>query len=277
MKQNDYAGEEFETPIGVRIVNSLGNIQPNFHWHNKYELLFIIRGSYKIDSNTIQYENNEPAVFIHRPFCLHKLNADTDNVYQRYIVHISKRAIEQFAPLSAEIAKISDFTMLRVDPNPVELREISDLFYHINQSRSDTFQSALYSALTIHKILQIYDNGRGEGYITKHSYIQDVLQTITENLSESMTIADICKQFSVGHTKLLEDFKNATGSTYKKYLTTLRQTRARELLESGSSIVNASLEVGYSSEAHFIKAFRKYWGITPGEYLKSRIDIYSKT
>ena len=40
--------------------------------------------------------------------------------------------------------------------------------------------------------------------------------------------------------------------------------RARDLLESGSSIINAALETGYSSEAHFIKAFRGYYGMTPG-------------
>ena len=60
-----------------------------------------------------------------------------------------------------------------------------------------------------------------------------------------------------------------TGRCCPKYLTDLRQTRARELMETGSSIINASLETGYSSEAHFIKAFREYWGMTPGEFRSS--------
>ena len=44
--------------------------------------------------------------------------------------------------------------------------------------------------------------------------------------------------------------------------------RARDLLLSGSSIINASLETGYSSEAHFIKAFHSYYGVTPGALRK---------
>ncbi|MBO5218441.1 MAG: helix-turn-helix domain-containing protein, partial [Clostridia bacterium] len=60
------------------------------------------------------------------------------------------------------------------------------------------------------------------------------------------------------------------GKTYKQHLTDLRQTFARELLSSGASIINTAIDTGYSSEAHFIKAFREYWGTTPGEFIKNQ-------
>ena len=44
------------------------------------------------------------------------------------------------------------------------------------------------------------------------------------------------------------------------------------MLKRGESIIRTSLECGYCSEAHFIKAFREYWGITPGEYLHQTKD-----
>ena len=90
---------------------------------------------------------------------------------------------------------------------------------------------------------------------------------IGENLSEPMTLYELCDKFDVGASKLCKDFRKTTGKTYKSYLTDLRMTRARELLSAGSSIINASLETGYSSEAHFIKAFREYWGMTPGRFV----------
>ena len=85
-----------------------------------------------------------------------------------------------------------------------------------------------------------------------------------------MTISTLCEKFDIGESKFCADFKSHTGKTYKKYLTDLRMTRARELLASGSSIINASLETGYSSEAHFIKAFREYYGTTPSVMIKER-------
>ena len=92
---------------------------------------------------------------------------------------------------------------------------------------------------------------------------------MSENMTDPMTVSELSEKFGVSEAKFYADFKENTGSTYKKYLTDLRQTRARELMETGSSIINASLETGYSSEAHFIKAFREYWGMTPGEFRSS--------
>ena len=40
------------------------------------------------------------------------------------------------------------------------------------------------------------------------------------------------------------------------------------LLEGERSVVQVAMETGYSSEAHFIKAFREHWGITPGQLRK---------
>ena len=85
----------------------------------------------------------------------------------------------------------------------------------------------------------------------------------------TITLGSLSEQYEISKSKLNLDFRTATGTTFKQYITNLRMTKARELLASGSSIINASLETGYSSEAHFIKAFREYWGMTPGEFRSS--------
>lgn len=276
MNLSSYEKEMFEYPIGARVSTTYGNVQPFLHWHPHYEILIIKRGRYTITSNTINYTSSKPAVIIHRPYCLHKLNADENELYTRYIIHASKSTLKQFSPSLLDMSDFANANMLRADPSPKELDEISELCEALLKYGSDFIndidlvQSALYTALIIYKTIKLCHSGHGEIYTSKYSYIQDVLQLVTENISESLTISELCEQFGVSHTKLLADFKSATGSTYKKYLTNLRQTHARELLSDGASIVNASLECGYSSEAHFVKAFREFWGMTPGEFIKSQ-------
>ena len=126
---------------------------------------------------------------------------------------------------------------------------------------------ALLTALIFYRLLKLVPTDQCHVFTTRFDYIQDILQYIDENLADPITIDKLCSHFGVGHTKLLSDFKESTGVTYKSFLTNLRMTRAKELLASGSSIINASLETGYSSEAHFIAAFKAYWGVTPGEFL----------
>ena len=118
----------------------------------------------------------------------------------------------------------------------------------------------------IRKTVDIINSGAGEFIRSRMTYMQDVLHFVASNLAKPLTLEELAAQYGVGKSKLNLDFKTATGSTYKKYLTDLRMTRALELLQSGSSIINTSFETGYSSEAHFIAAFRRYWGKTPGSF-----------
>lgn len=269
MNLNNYYKESFKNKIGGYFSKTTGHSQPFLHWHPHYELLVILRGSYMLTSNTTKYVSDKPTVVIHRPYGLHMLNAAKSDEYARYVIHIDKKTIAQFPQSLLDMSVFANSNYLRADPNPQELCEFAELCDRLLKCAPDEVQGALYTALIFRKIGLIYASGRGEACVTKYSYVQDVLQLITDNLTEPLTIPALCKKFGVGHSKLMSDFKNATGSTYKKYLTDLRQTRARELLASGSSIISTSLEVGYSSEAHFITAFKKYWGITPGAYLRS--------
>lgn len=268
MNLNSYIKETFTTPVGILKLSTNGNKQPYLHWHPHYEMLVIVSGSYTLTSHTFNYSSDRPAVFIHRPYCLHKLNSPSDGSYTRYIIHVDKKLLAMFNPELIDMSCFVDASMIRADPNSDELSELVGLCAKLAKSEGDVVGGALYTALILHNVLRVFSDGRGEKYSTRYRYIQDVLQFVTDNLSEPLTIAQLCERFGIGHSKLASDFKTAVGTTYKKYLLNLRQSRARELLRSGVSIINASLEVGYSSEAHFIKAFREYWGETPGRFMR---------
>lgn len=59
-------------------------------------------------------------------------------------------------------------------------------------------------------------------------------------------------------------------TTYRKLLTNCTATRAAELL-TNTTIVNIEIAsmLGYSTEAHFIRAFKRWMGVTPGKYRRS--------
>ena len=41
---------------------------------------------------------------------------------------------------------------------------------------------------------------------------------------------------------------------------------AQLLAESGNTVSNIALEVGYSNYPYFTSTFKKYWGVTPSRY-----------
>ncbi len=277
MNLKNYVEEEFENPIDIEVLKTKGNLQPYFHWHSYYELTIIESGKYTVESNTTVIKNEGAGICVHRPYSLHTLNADEDLTYSRRVIQVSKTVFNEFSMniVDRSIFVQSDFIFAYPDRlELVELLTLCDNLYKSVGNRSftppdyDEKKGALLAALIFHDIMKILKSGRGEAYSTRHSYIQDALQYISENLSEPMTVDSLAEKFGVGHTKFAEDFKLVTGSTYKKYLTDLRMNRARELLMSGSSIINASLDTGFSGESQFIATYKRYWGETPGSYAK---------
>jgi AraC-like DNA-binding protein len=58
-------------------------------------------------------------------------------------------------------------------------------------------------------------------------------------------------------------FTRAFQQTPHSYLTSLRLSRARRLIETGSSVIDASLDVGLSSPSALSRLFRSHYGEPP--------------
>ena len=62
-------------------------------------------------------------------------------------------------------------------------------------------------------------------------------------------------------------FKEATGMSPSRYFVHLRMQKAHRLLsDTGYSIIDIALELGYRSPSHFSSVFRQVSGTTPSVY-----------
>jgi AraC family transcriptional regulator len=62
-------------------------------------------------------------------------------------------------------------------------------------------------------------------------------------------------------------FKKTTGLSPSQFFIRLRIDKARRLLrETGKTVIEVGLEVGYSSPSHFAQVFRREAGVTPSQY-----------
>ena len=249
-----------------------GNKMPFFHWHSHYEIILVLRGNYKITNGSFVAEGTKPLAIVHCPYTLHQGIASEDAIYERYVITFNKKIIRSFSPETMDISPLLGASLIYAEPNPAEIASLTDHAQKLQEYRDDPTMRALFIAVILRRIMMICEAGRGEIIRSGSSYIQEALQYIPEHLSEPETAAEIAARFGVCPAKFHRDFRATVGKTYKQHLTDLRQTFARELLTSGASIINASIDTGYSSEAHFIKAFREYWGITPGEYIRQNSD-----
>lgn len=276
IKFTDYIGTD-ESTVTKASTGDSPVVQMGFpHWHPHYEIMIIYSiGKYTLMYNAKTITSDCPCVYIHHPYTLHMIHLEDDTTYTRSIVRVLPQTAARLERNTEGLSCLlrSDFAC--VYPDETEMEELRYMAESIERYSwawfgvQDLLTADLYTALLLRRLSVIMRDGRGEYLPEGNLLVQDALGKMAERLSAPGTAESLARELGVSATKFHTDFRYATGTTYKKYLTNMRQTRAKELLTKGSSIINASLETGYSSEAHFIKAFREYWGMTPGEYIKS--------
>jgi len=97
------------------------------------------------------------------------------------------------------------------------------------------------------------------------------LEVIEQRLCEPMNVADLAKACFVSYSGLQKLFSYALGCSVSDYFTKRRLSRAsKELLTGGKSVTDIALEYQYNSPEAFSRAFRRFWGISPSEFRKTR-------
>ncbi|HHV99589.1 MAG TPA: response regulator [Clostridiaceae bacterium] len=101
--------------------------------------------------------------------------------------------------------------------------------------------------------------------------VEEVKQYISEHYyKEELTVDEIAKHLFVNYAHLCFVFKRDTGITINEYLTKFRINKAKELMDSGNTLIlDVANRVGYADANYFGKCFKKYFGIAPSKYIKN--------
>lgn len=98
-----------------------------------------------------------------------------------------------------------------------------------------------------------------------------VKQSIDRRFAHPLTIAKLAHEACLNEYKLKRGFKHCFGTTILEYIMSKRMEMASVLVDSGDyKVKDIAWMVGYSNVSHFIDAFKRHFGHTPGELLRRR-------
>ncbi|MFA5866209.1 MAG: AraC family transcriptional regulator [Phycisphaerae bacterium] len=83
---------------------------------------------------------------------------------------------------------------------------------------------------------------------------------------EEVGLASVARQFSFSPVHFRRMFKHHTGISPKEFVTSLRISKAKELLSQGRPIKEVAKRVGYEDIFYFMRVFKKATGISPGKF-----------
>ncbi len=103
---------------------------------------------------------------------------------------------------------------------------------------------------------------------TAASRIGRIQQYLAEHFAEPLTLVGVARKFDLTPTYLSALFHEKTGTTFLAYLTELRISHARRVLENDPEVRVQELAAlcGYASARHFSQVFRRLTGSYPSKY-----------
>ena len=102
--------------------------------------------------------------------------------------------------------------------------------------------------------------------------LRSMIAYINQYYSEKIALAEIAKAASVSEREASRCFKKNIGQSPMEYLIQYRLNQSKKLLlETNMTITDICQQCGFSDSAYFGKVFRRFYGMTPGEYRSGSI------
>lgn len=98
-------------------------------------------------------------------------------------------------------------------------------------------------------------------------------EILDKSISNPPSCAGLARMVCLSQSKLTKGFKAFFGMPVHTYVIDKRMETALYLFENGQEQVSSVADmVGYGNMSHFSAAFRKKYGINPGQYIKSTLN-----
>lgn len=115
-----------------------------------------------------------------------------------------------------------------------------------------------------------YDTETSKGL--DHVRLNRVLDFINDRLCENISLEKLAEVACLSMYHFSRAFKMSTGSAPYQYISNLRISRCRSLLDDPSrTIEDIALCAGFSSGANFARTFKKFVGLSPSQYRAQRV------
>ncbi|MBQ7573281.1 MAG: helix-turn-helix transcriptional regulator [Clostridia bacterium] len=240
------------------------------HFHDEYEIYYLVKGSRHIYINDKIYPINSGSLALIDGENMHRAFSPDNAPYTRFIVCVKKQLLEHEAPdLAAPFSNGTVFSL--------SAQQQDQLNRLMNMIISDIEHDAFMRSESIRSLVTkwIIDVSRfsHEQTSTLHNCnttIIRVIDFINAHYNEKLTLEYIAQNCYVSVSHLTRLFKTTTGYTVISYINNLRIKKASEMIKSSDlSMSEIASKTGFESLSYFVKLFSQYFGMSPLQYRKN--------
>lgn len=250
------------------------------HFHNTYELFYLIEGERRFFINDSLTTIRKGDLVLIQPNILHKSTSAVLSNYERFAVYFDVSVIKPYLGINSSLDFLLNNEYVIISLSEQEQILIEDLF---NNLINDIKKKAnAYELSLLIFLLQMLTkccrcpNTKTPSFFksksTKHSRIMDIALFINNNYYKKLTLQFLSNTFFISQFYLSRVFKETTGFTISEYINNVRIKEAVKLLQDTKLNVRIiSSKVGFGSITHFGRVFKETTGNPPLYYRKKKI------
>jgi AraC-like DNA-binding protein len=269
MPAKDWAKTWHDPKLGLRVMhaNFIRHAYPR-HTHDYYVICVVDRGRQSFTHAGRKHFTPVGGLILINPGEAHTGEAAIEVGFSIRCLYPTP---EQMQTALGDTAALPWFTQVRTD-DPAARGNLAALHEALARGASTLERESRLTWTLAHLVGQ-YGGGhppappgrereavrRAQGYIDEH-------------FAEGVRLDDLARHVALSPYYLLRAFRAEVGLPPHAYLDSVRIRHAERLIAAGRPLAEVAAEVGYSSQSHLTRHFKRLVGVTPGHYAGDRAN-----
>lgn len=251
-----------------KIHNAIVPLKLHYH-ENAFEFTYIDKGSMVFFSEGKEYQVSAGNIFISYPNETHSTNNLPVTLNEQYWFQLDVSDNKNFLFLTPEVARDFIESLSTID-HLIALSELKQFQSIIKQAFKLALEGrspyllAGYFIVLLQMIIHSTE-------LQNPTYpdIEYAVRYIKAHIKEVITLDDLAAKCHLSTSHFKQKFRNTLGISPRNYINQCKIEYAKELLSSGKSITEVSMELGFDTSSYFSSVFKKYTLLSPRDYQKN--------